>query len=80
MALFTRKQLANSVTTGLAPEISGPVHLRDPGKRCLSKRELYAGDVDDDHVAVKVVVLVLSGQVGGEERSVELICHDDFVV
>jgi hypothetical protein len=41
---------------------------------------LNAGDVNDNHVAVKVVVLVGGEEVGVDERSVELICHDDFVV
>ena len=37
--------------------------------------DLCAGDVDNDYT----LGLELSGLVGGEERSVELICHDDFV-
>ncbi len=41
--------------------------------------KLYAGNVDDDHVVVVVVGLVLSVDVGVAERSVELSCHDDFV-
>ena len=77
-----RKQLANYPIPGIFSERNAsPKQLCQGSNRleCL-KSILYAGDVNDDHVAVRVIVLVLSRQVGVEERSVELICHDDFVV
>ena len=46
---------------------------------CPREEFSYAGDVNDDHVAERVVNLALSGKVGVDERGVELICHDDFV-
>ena len=40
---------------------------------------LYAGDINDDHVAAEGVCLVLSGQLSDAERSVDCVYHDDFV-
>ena len=75
------------VRTNSLPTIPAPVNIRLSGDSTNTRagppikrpKVLYAGNVDDDHVAGAVIVLVLSSQVGGVERSVELSCHDDFV-
>jgi hypothetical protein len=70
-----RKQLANYPCDGIFLPVRAAA--RGPHLRRKRRREgiLCAGDVNDDHAAVEVVVLV-----GGKARSAELICHDDFVV
>ena len=80
-------QILLFVRTNSLPTIPAPVNIRfssdstntQTGPPTKRPKVLYAGNVDDDHVAVAVIILVLSGQVGGVERSVELSCHDDFV-
>jgi len=77
-----RKQLANYPILGIFPERKSPEfrYAQEADRPSTWSVFLYAGDVNDDHVAERVVDLALSGKAGVEERSVELICHDRFVV